>query len=248
MSSGEGKRIGLRNWRRAFSMLAACQPSRNSATESVRVARRPRCFMRTARSRSGTIAQTSRCARPARIWYPLRVSQSPLALESSARAPSAASDARLITVVCAGHFLSHFYSLVLPPLFPVLRGELGVSYAALGAVITASAGASAVSQLVSGFLVDRFGARRVLAGGLALLAGSIALAGMAPSYGALVAIMAVAGLGNGVFHPADYSIFNTLPRGRPTRRAICSCAGPRLPGPRGKRSASSTPVSTSARW
>ena len=138
-----------------------------------------------------------------------RVSQSPLALESLVRGPSAASDARLIAVVCVGHSLSHFYSLVLPPLFPVLRAELGVSYAALGALITASAGASAISQLVSGFVVDRVGARRVLAGGLALLAGAIALAGMAPSYGVLVAIMAVAGLGNGVFHPADYSLFNT---------------------------------------
>jgi MFS family permease len=125
------------------------------------------------------------------------------------RASSAASDARLIAVVCVGHSLSHFYSLVLPPLFPVLRAELGVSYAALGALFTASAGASAISQLVSGFLVDRFGARRVLAGGLAVLAGAITLAGMAPSYGVLVAIMAMAGLGNGVFHPADYSIFNT---------------------------------------
>ena len=137
-----------------------------------------------------------------------RVSQSPVALETPVRARSAASDARLIAAVCAGHFLSHFYSLVLPPLFPVLRAELGVSYAALGMLITASAGASASSQLVSGFLVDRFGARRILAGGLLLLAGAIALAGMAPSYGVLIAILAVAGLGNGVFHPADYSIFN----------------------------------------
>jgi FSR family fosmidomycin resistance protein-like MFS transporter len=112
-------------------------------------------------------------------------------------------------VVCVGHSLSHFYGLVLPPLFPVLRAELGASYAALGALITASAGASAISQLVSGFLVDRFGARRVLASGLGVLAGAIALAGMAPSYAVLIAIMAVAGLGNGVFHPADYSIFNT---------------------------------------
>jgi predicted MFS family arabinose efflux permease len=115
---------------------------------------------------------------------------------------------RLITVVCVGHFLSHFYSLVLPPLFPLLRTELGVSYAALGALITASAGASAISQPVSGFLVDRFGARRILLGGLTLLASAIALAGVAPSYGVLVVIMAAAGLGNGVFHPADYSIFN----------------------------------------
>jgi len=125
------------------------------------------------------------------------------------RTSSAAADARLIAIVCAGHTLSHFYSLVLPPLFPVLRGELRVSYAALGALITAWATASAISQPVSGFLVDRFGARRVLASGLVLLSSAIALAGMAPSYWALVPIMALAGLGNGVFHPADYSIFNS---------------------------------------
>src|SRR5207249_4217964 len=84
------------------------------------------------------------------------------ALDTEGRARSAASDVRLITVVCVGHFLSHFYGLVLPPLFPLLRTELGVSYAALGVLITASAGASAISQPVSGFLVDRFGARRIL--------------------------------------------------------------------------------------
>ncbi|HXJ78975.1 MAG TPA: MFS transporter [Candidatus Methylomirabilis sp.] len=123
-------------------------------------------------------------------------------------ARSAASDARLIALVCVGHCLSHFYSLVLPPLFPVLRAELGASYVELGLLITAFAGASAISQLVSGFLVDHLGARRVLAGGLALLGSAIALAGMAPSYLVLLAIMPLAGLGNGVFHPADYSIFN----------------------------------------
>ena len=136
------------------------------------------------------------------------MSSPPVALDAPERAPSAAADARIIAVVCIGHSLSHFYGLVLPPLFPVLRAEFDVSYAALGGLITASAAASAISQPVSGFLVDRFGARRILAGGLAVLAGAIALAGMAPSYAVLVAIMAMAGLGNGVFHPADYSIFN----------------------------------------
>jgi MFS family permease len=149
----------------------------------------------------------------------VRVTSSPGALESPARARSAASDVHIITIVCVGHFLSHFYSLVLPPLFPLLRVELGVSYAALGGLITASAAASAISQPVSGFLVDRFGARRMLAGGLALLGTAIALAGMAPSYWALVAIMAAAGCGNGVFHPADYSIFNARVHPRRLGRA-----------------------------
>jgi len=139
------------------------------------------------------------------------VTSSPVALESPRRAPSAASDVRIIAVVCVGHFLSHFYSLVLPPLFPLLRVELGVSYAALGGLITASAAASAISHPVSGFLVDRFGPRSILAAGLALLGTAIALAGMAPSYWALVAVMPLAGLGNGVFHPADYSILLPIP-------------------------------------
>jgi len=138
-----------------------------------------------------------------------RVNGSDVALDETIGGRSAGADARLIALVCVGHCLSHFYSLVLPPLFPILRTELGVSYAALGALITVSAGASAISQLVSGFLADRWGARHVLASGLALLGGAISLAGMAPTYGVLLPIMALAGFGNGVFHPADYSIFNT---------------------------------------
>jgi FSR family fosmidomycin resistance protein-like MFS transporter len=148
-----------------------------------------------------------------------RVSSSPAALDAEGRTRSTASDVRLITVVCVGHFLSHFYGLVLPPLFPLLRAEFVVSYAALGALITASAAASAISQPVSGFLVDRFGARRVLLVGLTLLASAVALAGVAPSYAVLVVVMAAAGLGNGVFHPADYSIFNAAVHPRRLGRA-----------------------------
>src|SRR5439155_21056860 len=107
-------------------------------------------------------AQPSACACRAESGTLMRVSSSPAALHTEGRARSAASDVRLITVVCVGHFLSHVYGLVLPPLFPLLRTELGVSSAALGVLITASAGASAISQPVSGFLVDRFGATRIL--------------------------------------------------------------------------------------
>lgn len=120
----------------------------------------------------------------------------------------AARDVRIIGLVAGAHAFSHFFQLVLPPLFPVLRDAFGVSYVALGVWMSVFYGASAVGQTVSGFLVDRFGARRILAGGLGVVGASIALAGLSPSYALLLPIAVAAGLGNSVFHPADYSIFN----------------------------------------
>jgi MFS family permease len=131
-------------------------------------------------------------------------------VQKVAAADSLARDARVIGLVGGAHLSSHFFQLALPPFFPLLREELGVSYVALGFLMTLFYGASGVGQTVAGFLVDRFGAPRILAGGLALLAGSVALAGLAPSYAALLPIFVLAGLGNSVFHPADYSIVNAL--------------------------------------
>ncbi len=120
--------------------------------------------------------------------------------------------AKVIGLVGAGHFFSHFYWLVLPPLFPLLHVEFGVSYAALGFLISAMSIASGVVQLPIGFAVDRVGPVAILAGGLALLAGAILLIGLAPSYWMVFALMVFAGLGNAVFHPADYSILaKTIP-------------------------------------
>ena len=94
----------------------------------------------------------------------------PHALEPR-NAESFASDAKVIGLVGGAHALSHFFQLALPPLFPLLRDEFGVSWSLLGALMGAFYVASGVSQFAAGFAVDRFGARPVLYGGLALLAG-----------------------------------------------------------------------------
>ena len=113
-----------------------------------------------------------------------------------------------MSLVSGAHFVSHFFQLTLPPLFPLLRDDFGVSYTQLGLLMGLFYAASGIGQTASGFLVDHFGARRVLPCGMALLAGAMALAGIAPAYWALAAAAILGGLGNSVFHPADYSIFN----------------------------------------
>lgn len=127
---------------------------------------------------------------------------------AGARERGVARDARVMAVIGAAHFTSHFFQLALPPLFPVLREELAVPYVALGLVMTAFYAASGLGQAASGFLVDRWGARPVLVAGTAVLALGIGLVGLAGSYGMLLVMAALAGLGNAVFHPADFAILN----------------------------------------
>ena len=117
-------------------------------------------------------------------------------------------DAKVIGLVGFVHSLSHFFQLALAPLFPLLRSEFDVSFSALGALIAAFYVASGISQFAAGFVVDRIGARPVLFGGIGLLAGGAALAGLAPGFAWLYPIVALMGVGNGVFHPSDFAILN----------------------------------------
>ena len=128
-------------------------------------------------------------------------------------------DVRVIALIGSGHSVSHFLQLTLPPLFPLLRAELGVSWVALGVISSVFYAVSGVAQPVAGFLVDHVGARRVLLSGMVLFGAAIAAAALAPSYWALLPIAALAGLGNSVFHPADYSILNATVSARRIARA-----------------------------
>ncbi|MSP68604.1 MAG: MFS transporter [Alphaproteobacteria bacterium] len=132
--------------------------------------------------------------------------QSEITRTMTATAPSLGRDAGTMGLIGSAHFLSHFFQMALPPLFPILKADLGVSYTALGGVMTVFFAASGLTQAASGFLVDRFGARRVLLGGLTLLAAATGLMGLAGTYWALLPLAALAGFGNSVFHPADLSI------------------------------------------
>src|SRR6266571_3156861 len=117
-------------------------------------------------------------------------------------------DLKVIGLIGSAHCLSHFFQLVLPPLFPLLKAEFDVSYTTLGALVSVFYVASGACQFGAGFAVDRFGARPVLLGGSSLLAGGALLAGLVPDFYWLFPLVAIMGMGNGVFHPADFAILN----------------------------------------
>ena len=117
-------------------------------------------------------------------------------------------DARVIVLVGLCHGVSHFYHLILAAVFPWLKPAFNLSYAELGLLMTVFFVISGLGQVLAGFVVDRVGAIRVLVGGLALLAvAALVLAG-ARSYPMLMFGSLIAGLGNAVFHPADYTLLN----------------------------------------
>jgi FSR family fosmidomycin resistance protein-like MFS transporter len=127
----------------------------------------------------------------------------------SARSDSFRRDVKVIGLIGLAHGLSHFFQLALPGLFPLLKVEFDVSYAALGALAGVFYVASGVTQFAAGFAVDRAGARPVLLGGLALLAGGALVASLMPGIAWLYPVAALMGVGNGVFHPADFAILNS---------------------------------------
>ena len=132
----------------------------------------------------------------------------PMSAASPAAPASLRADATVISLVGFAHGTSHFYHFVLPTLFPFLMRDFGLSFTQAGALMTAFFVISGVGQALAGFVVDRFGALRVLYGGMALLALSGLVLAAADSYPMLLAAAAVAGLGNSVFHPADYTLIN----------------------------------------
>jgi MFS family permease len=117
-------------------------------------------------------------------------------------------DARVIGLVGLAHGTSHFYHVILAALIPWLKPAFQLSYAELGLLMTVFFTVSGVGQAMAGFVVDRMGARSVLFGGICLLGLSALLLSGAHSYAMLVLGAFVAGCGNSVFHPADYTILN----------------------------------------
>ena len=119
-----------------------------------------------------------------------------------------ASHTRLVGVVSAAHFVSHYYILILAPLLPFVKAEYAVSYTEIGIALAAFNIVTMALQTPAGFLVDWLGARILLVVGLIISGSAFVFAGIFDSFWIMVAMFALAGVGNSVYHPADYALLS----------------------------------------
>ena len=121
----------------------------------------------------------------------------------------------VIALVGYAHAVSHFFHLMIPPLFPWLMQDFDLSFTEAGFLMTVFFVVSGTGQALAGFVVDRVGARPVLFSGVLMLVLSGIALGLAQNYPMLMLAAGLAGAGNSVFHPADFTLLNhrvSLPR------------------------------------
>ncbi|MBI2320527.1 MAG: MFS transporter [Chloroflexi bacterium] len=124
---------------------------------------------------------------------------------SAADAPAQAQSAPMhrlgLGLLSLGHFTVDVCQGGLPVLVPFLFIDLELSYTSAALVITVAALTSSVIQPLFGFLADRMTQRWLLPLGCFLATAGLALAGQAPSYALLLALVIASNLGVAMYHP-----------------------------------------------
>ncbi len=136
------------------------------------------------------------------------------------RAGMDSREKRIVAVISGAHFYSHFYFMVLPLMFPILYDVYGIGYTELGIGYAVFSAVTMLFQAPIGFIVDRFGARWILIAGVAIESATLILFGIFHTYSAYLTLMAIAGIGNSVYHPSDYSVLNRTIRRRNLGKAF----------------------------
>lgn len=127
---------------------------------------------------------------------------------------------RIVGPITVGHGINEFFSIVIPPVIPLLVTDLGITYGQAGFLLTIFFAMYSLFQLPAGLVADRIGKNRLMIFGLAGMSGGIGLAGLAPTYELLLVAQAIAGIGGSTFHPTGLSIVSDVETGDTEGKAM----------------------------
>lgn len=116
----------------------------------------------------------------------------------------------MLAIFVLAHWGHHLLSSIVPPLLPFMRTTFNLDVAQAGGLVSAFTIAYGVSQMPAGWLADRLGQRLLITLGISGAALAGFLIGIAPNYGALIALMVLMGLLGGGYHPASAPLVSGL--------------------------------------
>jgi MFS family permease len=108
----------------------------------------------------------------------------------------------MLPLFVLAHFGHHLMMALFTPLLPYIRNDFTLTYTQAGWLIMAYNLAYGLSQLPSGWLADRIGARIMLTIGVAGVAIAGLLISLSPTYIILALFLVLLGLVGGGYHPA----------------------------------------------
>ncbi len=121
-----------------------------------------------------------------------------------ARAARAKPDMRLLGFLALGHMVIDINQGSFPVILPFLKDALNLSYAATGMIVLTANITSSLIQPLFGYLADKTARRWLLPLSVLLSAVGLGFLGLAPSYGAVLALVVITGFGVAAYHPEGY--------------------------------------------
>jgi len=119
-------------------------------------------------------------------------------------AARAKPDMRLLGFLALGHMVIDINQGSFPVILPFLKDALNLSYAATGLIVLAANITSSLIQPFFGYLADKTARRWLLPISVLLSAVGLGFLGLAPSYGAVLALVVITGFGVAAYHPEGY--------------------------------------------
>ncbi len=110
----------------------------------------------------------------------------------------------MLATLSFGHFATDISQGAIPTLLPVFKAQYHLSYTDIGFIVLMANISSSVIQPVFGVLSDRLAMRWLMPFGALVSGAGIVLAVMAPTYGLLLAMVFLSGIGIAAFHPEGY--------------------------------------------
>ena len=134
----------------------------------------------------------------------------PAAYEATAAVPFVGSaigvrpHTKLIGLLALGHFVIDVAQGSLPAVLPFLKQMHALSYAQVAMIVLVGNLTSSIVQPLFGYLSDQVARRWILPLSVFVAGAGIALVGLTPGYGAVLALVVVMGLGVAAWHPEGY--------------------------------------------